>query len=162
MASLTEQQVKKMNLIEQGHLAQKMYDQGFNQKFIAEKLFVTIPQVSNLRLLASLPLNMKKRIINKEVSATLLLKVIRANRDITQDDAVEMIERIAAQNSGKITNKNVNKEKQVHNSLVIFKKIEKQTNINKVTKNQDVYELLRGILDGKLNRASFLEYFGIK
>lgn len=159
---LTKQQVKKMNPIEQAELAQKMYDQGYDQKYIAEKLFVSISQISNLRLLAFLPLYMKKRVINKEVAATLVMNVIRKNRDISQDDAIEIIERIASQNAGKVTNKHVTKENKVHNSIGIFKKLQRQININNVTKNQDVFELLRGILEGKLDRVSYMNYFGIK
>ena len=158
----TEKQVKKMNPIEQAELAQKLYDQGYDQKYIAQELYVTIPQISNLRILASLPLKMKQRIINNEVAATLVLETIRKNPDLSQDDAVQIIEDLAIQSNNKVTRKVINKQNKTVNSISVFKKIQRQTNINNVTKNQDVYELLSGILEGRLDRLAYLNYFGIK
>lgn len=158
----TKQQVKRMNPIEQADLAQKWYDQGYDQKYISQELYVTIPQISNLRTLASLPLKMKQRIINNQVAATLVLEVIRENPDLSQDDAIQIIEDIALQSNNKVTKKAINKQNKTSNSISVIKKIQRQTNINNVTKNQDVYELLLGINEGRMDRLAFLNYFGIK
>ena len=160
--SLSKQQFKKMNAIEQAHLAQKMYDQGFDQKYIASELGVSIPQVSNLITLASLPLNMKKRIINNNVAATLLLEVIRKNPDLSKDDAVQIVEDIAAKNDGRVTRKAVNKHTNTVNTIAVLKKLFRQVNMNNVTKNQDIFEVLRGVIDGKFDKPSLINFFGIK
>ena len=162
--SLTAKQLqfKKMNAIEQAHLAQKMYDQDLDQKYIAKELGVSIPQISNLRTLAALPLSMKKRIIDNNVAATLLLEVIRKNKDISVDDAIQIVEDIANKNTGKVTRKSVNKHTNTVNTVGILKKLFRQVNMNKVTKNQDIYEVLRGVFDGKFDRNSLVEFFGIK
>ena len=92
--SLSKQKTIKMNAVEQADAAQKMYDQGYDQKHIAKKLGVSIPQISNLRMISSLPLIIKKRIANNQVATTLLLEIIRDNSDLSQDDAVFQVEEV--------------------------------------------------------------------
>lgn len=154
--------LKNMNQVEQAEHVQTLSGK-YSQKEIAEKLDISVPQVSNLMTIAALPLKMKKRIARNEVSATLVLQVIRDNKDISEAEACDLIEDafIAKGGQDAITKKDINKMIKRFNSFSIVKKIVKQYGPTSVKKNETEFEVIRGIVLGKLDRPTLLKRYGL-
>lgn len=154
---------KEMDILEQAEYAYKKYYQGVAQKEISIEMGVSVPQISNLVTLATLPVAMKKRIKKGEVAATLILEVLRNNKGMPAEEACELIEKTIEMYGGdhKITRVDVNKFINKYNSVSIFKKILTQYNINSVKKNKEEFEMLRGLILGKLDRNMILKRYGI-
>lgn len=155
---------KERNMIDQADYVATLINQGYTQREVAKHIGMTIPLVCNLITLSNLPINIKNRVKSNEVSGSLVLKTIRSYGNLTQDEAVELVEK-ACSEAGKgikVTQKDIDRIENRHPSIAHFRKIMKQNSLIRVTKNEEQFELLRGMLLGKLDRITLLKYFGLR
>jgi len=154
---------KFLNDVEKGDFAEQLYQQDIPQDKIGMLLNCSIPQVCNLRKLADMPLYMKKRVAREQISSTLVLDVMRANKDITVGEACQILERAyKLSTTGHITKKDVMTLQNKKNSITIMKKILKNYNMDNVKpERKEEFEVIRGLIMGKFDRTTLLRRYGL-
>jgi len=161
---------KRLNAIETSELMKRFINLGLKPKEISQKLGISVVTISNLLLIADLPVKLKKRIENNEISSTLVLQELRGKK-IEAEQLADQIENILESpskdlpdypkaNSGKdkkVTAKDlnaVNSTKVVKDFLYIMEKNKNQPQINSKT-----FDFLNSMFHNELEEKDVIEFF---
>ena len=114
--------------------------------------------------LSSLPLRLKNHIKNNDVSASLVLQLVRRNKEFSEDQLSDKITEIVGKyktfGGGKVTQKVFNEETQRENSYVYIKRIISSTPENKV-KNKPLFKVFKQIVNGELSFEAVKKLLGV-
>lgn len=163
---MTPAKFKTLGTVEQSEIVSVLLiERKLNQKSVAEKLGISIPQVSNLKTISELPTSLKKLIKKEQVSGTLVLDVIREYPHISQDRITDMITTLTEKKEGRgVTRKDVNDFMQVTDSIAEMRKFLKMWDENSVgpkKQHKIIFDILKGINEGKLTVENFEHLCGI-
>lgn len=161
---------KRLNAIEQADLMQRFINLGFKPKEIASKLGVSQVTVSNLLAIADLPVKLKKRIQNNEISSTLVLQELRSKKIEAEQLAVQVEELLSekpkiaeysdstnVKSDSKITAKDLNKNNSTKNVKEFLSKMQKEQSQPQI--NSKTFDFLVSMFANELNDKDILEFF---
>lgn len=154
---------KNFTPIEDANTMLRMLNLGSTPKQIAEAYGKTDAHVCNSLALANLPARLKSRIQGNEISSTLVLNIVRSNKELTVDDIADKVETILAKYKGsntRVTKAVIDKELNKINSLSILKKVLKDTPEDQIG-NKDLYNTLKALLEGQLTAEDLTEMLQI-
>jgi ParB/RepB/Spo0J family partition protein len=115
---------KPLTMIEVGQVVMHLIRLGLEEKEIAQRLGVTQAHVNSLKRLSNAPITVKEHIQAGKISATLVLQVVRENKDDVQAFKIikESIENVKLNGGTKITKKDIQKQTNKFNSKSLLKK----------------------------------------
>lgn len=174
---------KSLNAIEQADLVSRLSKLGLENKEIAQKIGVSVVTINNMMTTSKLPASLKKKIAAKEITATLVLNMIRSKKDLTVDNIEQHIDNIlhpeaekvtyigetndvAPSAPTKITAKTLKQATNTENSIGHFKKlIRKMEDLDNglvITENKEMFDFVYEMVNGKYNYDQLLAKFGIE
>lgn len=171
VGTFTSNEGKPLNAIEQAGLVSRLEKMNLTVTEIAKKLSLNQTTVRGFLVLATIPTALKNRILKGEMSSSLILGLIKNNKDITPENVEEHINKalegsdIFNGQGKKVTAATLNKAKGVEPSLSYFKKLRKdEANIDMDLTfeddfKSDMFFTFCNILDGKYSEAKLKEYF---
>jgi len=154
---------KNFTPLEDANTMLRMYNLGSTPKQIAEAYAKTEAHVCNSLALAKLPIRLKNRIQANDISSTLVLNIVRGNKELTIDQIADKVETILNKYKGsnkRVTAAVVNKEMDKVNSVSILKQILKSTPAENIG-NKDLFNTLKALVDGQLVEEDILEMLQI-
>lgn len=159
----------ELNTIEQAEIVSKLYN-FYNQKEMSFLLHrdgpdttISVPQISNLMLINTLPVKMKKRIANGELSATLALETLRQMKGKDHAEVQKYLEsKFSEAGTDKITRTDIRRMEGRYNSVNIFKKVMEQFALTAVPKQKrTAYEFGSALVSGNLDKEAILNFLGL-
>lgn len=154
---------KNFTPLEDANTMLRMLNLGSTPKQIAEAYGKTEAHVCNSLALAKLPIRLKNRIQSNDISSTLVLNIVRGNKEMTVDEIADRVDTILTKYKGtntRITQKVVDKELNKTNSVAILKGIIRSTNADKVG-NTELFNTLKALVEGQLTAEDITEMLGI-
>lgn len=155
---------KKLTPLEEAEIVKRLHTLGLTSKEIATKLGCTEAHVCNMRAIADLPTKLKNRIKGNEISSTLVLTVMRGNKQLTVDEITTKVEQILDKAKGtgkKVTKKDIDTEMQKINSVNILKNIIRNTGEAMCTK-KELYAFCKALVENQLTDTDIKELLGLE
>lgn len=155
---------KNFTPLEDANTMLRMFNLGITPKDIAKEFGKTDAHVCNNLALAKLPARLKSRINSNEISSTLVLNLVRENKEMNIDQLATKVETIldkAKVMGKKVTKSVMDKEMQKINSLSELKKALKNVSEDTVT-NKDLFTFCMGIIGNQLDAIEIQEMLGVK
>lgn len=155
---------KKLTPLEEAEIVTRLQNLGLTSKEVATKLGCTEAHVCNMRAIADLPTKLKNRIKGNEISSTLVLSVVRQNKELTIDQITSKVEDILdkAKTSGKkVTKSVVDAELKKINSLAELKSVLKNTGEAMCT-NKELFAFAQAIADNQITADEIREMLGVQ
>lgn len=155
---------KNFTPLEDANTMLRMLNLGSTPKQIAESYGKTEAHVCNSLALAKLPIRLKNRIQSNDISSTLVLNIVRGNKEMTVDEIADRVDTILTKYKGtntRITQKVVDKELNKTNSVSILKGILRSTPAESVG-NTELYHKLKALVEGQLTAEDITEMLGIE
>lgn len=155
---------KRLTPLEESTLFARLENFGMTVKEISDKLGCTETHVYNMRILADIPTRLKNRVRNNEISATLVMNIVRGNKTLSIETLTASVE--AALDKAKVNGKKVTKTKldaelKQTNSLSDLRKVMNEVNENTVS-NTDLYNFAMGLIKNKYTAEDIKNLFGVK
>lgn len=113
---------------------------------------------------SDLPTKLKNRIKGNEISSTLVLSVVRQNRQLSVDDITNKVEAIlekAKLTGKKVTKKDMDGEMDKLNSFTLLKSVLRNTGAAMCT-NKELYAFADALIQNQLTDADIKEMLGIQ
>jgi len=155
---------KKLTPLEEAEIVTRLQNLGLTSKEVATKLGCTEAHVCNMRAISDLPTKLKNRIKVNEISSTLVLSVVRQNKELTIDQITAKVEDILdkAKTSGKkVTKSVVDAELKKINSLAELKSVLKNTGEAMCT-NKDLFAFALAIAENQITADEIKEMLGVQ
>lgn len=154
---------KKLTPLEEAEVVVRLQNLGLTSKDVATKLGCTLAHVCNMRAIADLPTRLKTRIKSNEISSTLVLNVVRGNKQLTIEEITTKVEEILDKpnNGKKVTKKDIDKGLEQINSFAVLKSVLKKTGAAMCT-NKDLYATLDALVSNQLTEDEINELLGVK
>lgn len=157
---------KKLNPLEEAEAISRLSKFGLTDTEISKKISKTLVYITNLKLLHQAPEKIKKMIISEQISATLVLKILRETDDFNSASAlIQDAFKGAVIGSGektRITQKDVSKTQKKNNSFSALKKSFKTANKNDMTikaGKEEMFTFALKIIEGGYSKEELLEMF---
>lgn len=155
---------KNFTPLEDANTMLRMATLGSTPKQIADAYFKTEAHVCNSLALAKLPARLKQRIQSNDISSTLVLNIVRGNKEMTVEEIADKVETVLAKYKGsnqRITAKVMDKELNKVNSVSILKQLLKDTPAENIG-NKDLYNTLTALVGGQLTAEDIAEMLQVK
>lgn len=155
---------KKLTPLEEADVVTRLQNLGLTSKEVATKLGSTEAHICNMRAIADLPTKLKNRIKGNEISSTLVLQVVRGNKELTIDQITTKVEQILDKAKGtgkKITKKDIDTEMEKVNSVAILKTVLRNTGEAMCTK-KELYRFCKALIENQLTDTDIKEFLEVQ
>lgn len=155
---------KNFTPLEDANTMLRMLSLGSTPKQIAEAYGKTEAHVCNSLALAKLPARLKQRIQGNEISSTLVLNIVRGNKELTADQIADKVETVLDKYKGtnqRITAKVMDKELNKVNSVSILKQILKTIPAEQVGEKK-LYHTFEALVNGQLTEEDLHELLRVR
>lgn len=155
---------KNFTPLEDANTMLRMLTLGSTPKQIAEAYGKTEAHVCNSLALAKLPARLKQRISGNEISSTLVLNIVRGNKEMTVEEIADKVETVLAKYKGsnqRITAKVMDKELNKTNSVSILKQLLKAVPAEQVGEKK-LYHTLEALVNGQLTEEDIRELLRVR
>jgi ParB/RepB/Spo0J family partition protein len=158
---------KALKPIELAEAVRRMLGYEFTEDQIAKMWGKTVVQIRNLSLLSKAPNRIKKMVSNNKLSATLAIDVLKKTPDF--DEAISLIEKaggVVVKSKSepgveepkellekKVTKKDITEAMNIVDSQKELKLVMKKDNSKRTVKDQNMYNLLKKIVDNSITGA---------
>lgn len=153
---------KNFTPLEDANTMLRMLSLGSTPKQIAEAYGKTEAHVCNSLALAKLPARLKQRIQGNEISSTLVLQIIRGNKELTADEVADkvttVLDKYKTANT-KLTKKVMDKELNKLNSVSILKALLNEKTEDEFT-NKHMYDFAKALVNNQLDCDDIAELLG--
>ena len=155
---------KKLTPLEEADIVTRLQNLGLTSKEVATKLGCTEAHICNMRAIADLPTKLKNRIKGNEISSTLVLSVVRQNKELTIDQITAKVEQIldkAKATGKKVTKKDIDTEMEKVNSFAILKSVLRNTGEAMCTK-KELFAFCEALIANQLTDTDIKEMLGVQ
>jgi len=142
---------KRLTPLEESTLINRLRNCGLTVKEISTNLGVTETHIYNMLILSDVPTKLKNRIRENEISATLVMDVIKSNKSLDEAVLLEKVETAldnAKKTGKKVTKKTMDEEFGNINSMVELRKAMKLIPDNSTN---ELYKFCKSLLENKLS-----------
>ena len=155
---------KKLTPLEESALMVRLKNCGLSVKEISNKLGCTETHVYNMLILSDVPARLKNRIKGNEISATLVMNIVKGNKELTDDQLTDKIENAlekAKATGKKVTKKDMDKELKTVNSISELRTAMKLIDPAHA-RNKKLHEFATALLNNELTADAIIEMMGAK
>lgn len=155
---------KKLTPLEEADIVTRLQNLGLTSKEVATKLGCTEAHICNMRAIADLPTKLKNRIKGNEISSTLVLSVVRGNKELTIDQITAKVEQILDKAKGtgkKVTKKDIDTEMEKVNSVAILKSVLRNIGEAMCAK-KELFAFCEALIANQLTDTDIKEMLGIQ
>ena len=153
---------KRLTPLEESALFNRLRKCGLSVKEISSKLRCTETHVYNMLILADVPTSLKNRIKNNDISATLVMSVVKENKDMDAEGLAKNIEDVLTSNGGKkVTRKALDKAANKVNSFNELRSIMPGISASMVT-NKELYAFCLGLTKNTLDANDISKLLGVE
>lgn len=155
---------KKLTPLEEADIVNRLQNLGMTSKEVATKLGCTEAHICNMRAISDLPTKLKNRIKGNEISSTLVLSVLRGNKELTIEQITNKVEQILDKAKGtgkKVTKKDIDTEMQKVNSFTALKGVLRNTGEVMCSK-KELYAFCTALIANQLTETDIIELLGMQ
>jgi ParB/RepB/Spo0J family partition protein len=155
---------KKLTPLEEADIVTRLQNLGMTSKEVATKLGCTEAHICNMRAISDLPTKLKNRIKGNEISSTLVLSVVRGNKELTIEQITTKVEQILDKAKGtgkKVTKKDIDTEMEKVNSFTILKSVLRNTG-EAMCGKKELYAFAEALIANQLTESDIMELLGMQ
>lgn len=152
---------KTLTPLENAVLVKRLVSCEMTVAEIAKRFGCSETYIYNLSLLAETPTKLKHRISNNEISATLVMNMLRNNKTLDIDTLSDTVIKVLDNSQGKkVTKKVLDKATQSINSLADLRTVLKAVNETQVH-NKDLYNFAVSIIRNQITADEIKNLLGV-
>ncbi len=155
---------KKLTPLEEADIVTRLQNLGMTSKEVATKLGCTEAHICNMRAISDLPTKLKNRIKGNEISSTLVLSVVRGNKELTIEQITNKVEQILDKAKGtgkKVTKKDIDTEMEKVNSFTALKGVLRNTGEVMCSK-KELFAFCTALIANQLTETDIIELLGMQ